>query len=870
MTIYKCKMCGGKLEINHNESTAVCEYCGTKQTLPRLDDEKRATLFERANHLRRAYEYDKAIAVIEEILNEDHTDAEAYWLLVLCRYGIEYVEDLKTHKRIPLVNRTQPVSIYADEDYKAALKYADADQKVIYEEEAQVIDKIQKNILDISQNEKPFDIFICYKEKDERGNRTPDSVLANEIYHRLTDEGFRVFFSRITLENKLGTKYEPYIYAALHSARVMIVIGTKPEYFNTVWVKNEWSRYLSLIKKGAGKTIIPAYKNMDPYDLPKEFSNLQALDMNQIGFMQDLVRGIQKLLNVGKEETKSEGINVDSLLKRVFIFLEEGDFDNADKYCERILDSDPQNALAYLGKLMAEVRVNKQEKLVECKKPFDNSKNYQKVIRYGDQKLKDTLSGYIDQINQRIENERKERLYQEGCKLLDGASHAADFEEAIGIFQQIKDYKDVENFLNKAEEGRKDAVYEQAKGLMKKDRKKAIEYFNSIIDWKDSEEKVQEIKQIENKQRKKYTYIAFSFVAVIVLAIAIQVGKSVYHSKIQHDKYNEALNLIDNNQYVEAIDILKEIEDVEDAHQRLVLVKKKLYDDANHLIDDGEIQEAKDILSILVDNNLIENDDKAYQYINGMIYMDEGNYFDAYLMFEKIVDYRDASQLYQESKYLYAKECIRLERYDDAYSLFYELKKYEDSETRANEVINDMIANASVGDSLYFGSYEQDQIDGNGKEMIEWIVLDKQEDRILVVSRYGLEEMQYRDNDDEKTWEECSLRRWLADTFLTEAFRESEQNQILWVENVNSNKGDNSYKSMDQIFLLNKNEIKEYFNDKEKTLTKTNENENKAWWLRSIDNLGYYIDEKGEVNYNTFGQYKKMLVRPAMWIGISN
>ena len=116
MTIYKCKMCGGKLEINHNESTAVCEYCGTKQTLPRLDDEKRATLFERANHLRRAYEYDKAIAVIEEILNEDHTDAEAYWLLVLCRYGIEYVEDLKTHKRIPLVNRTQPVSIYADED----------------------------------------------------------------------------------------------------------------------------------------------------------------------------------------------------------------------------------------------------------------------------------------------------------------------------------------------------------------------------------------------------------------------------------------------------------------------------------------------------------------------------------------------------------------------------------------------------------------------------------------------------------------------------------------------------------------------------------------------------------------------------------
>ena len=116
MSIFKCKMCGGTLEIQNNESVATCEYCGTKQTLPRLDDEKRANLYDRANQFRRNNEFDKAAALYEQIVAEDTGDAEAYWSLVLCRYGIEYVEDPATHKRVPTVNRAQFTSIYADTD----------------------------------------------------------------------------------------------------------------------------------------------------------------------------------------------------------------------------------------------------------------------------------------------------------------------------------------------------------------------------------------------------------------------------------------------------------------------------------------------------------------------------------------------------------------------------------------------------------------------------------------------------------------------------------------------------------------------------------------------------------------------------------
>lgn len=385
MTIFKCKMCGGTLEFNPGDTVAVCDSCGTKQTLPKLDDDRRANLYDRANHFRRSNEYDKAMGIYEQILAEDNTDAEAYWSLVLCRYGIEYVEDPATHKRVPTVNRAQFTSIFDDDNYKSALHYADAAQREVYESEAKAINEIQKGILAISQKEQPFDVFICYKETDNSGRRTPDSVLANDLYHQLTQEGFKVFFARITLEDKLGTAYEPYIFAALNSAKVMVVLGTKPEYFNAVWVKNEWSRYLALVKNSGGKKmLIPAYKDMDPYDLPEEFSHLQAQDMGKLGFMQDLIRGIKKIISAdapkaaAKETVVVSGGNaaVEPLLKRAFMFLEDGNWQEADTYCEKVLDQDPENARAYLGKLMAQLHIATKEKLPNCATELTQNDNY--------------------------------------------------------------------------------------------------------------------------------------------------------------------------------------------------------------------------------------------------------------------------------------------------------------------------------------------------------------------------------------------------------------------------------------------------------------------------------------------------------------
>lgn len=334
MAIIKCKMCGGDMELNTDQRCGTCEYCGSTMTLPKVDDEQRAAAFNRGNHFRRIGEFDKALTVYEHIVQEDEADAEAHWCCALCRFGIEYVKDPASGVYIPTCHRASFDSFLEDVDYKAALQYADAVARIQYQKDGEKIAEIQRNILSVSQKESPFDIFICYKESDEHGHRTIDSTLAQEIYYQLTEAGYRVFFSRITLEDKVGQEYEPYIFAALHSAKVMIVVGTKAEYLNAIWVKNEWGRFLALMKEDRKKLLIPCYRDMDPYDMPEQLSVLQSYDMSKIGFIQDLTRGISKVLNKEEKQTVREtvvvqsegGANVDALLKRGYMALEDNEW----------------------------------------------------------------------------------------------------------------------------------------------------------------------------------------------------------------------------------------------------------------------------------------------------------------------------------------------------------------------------------------------------------------------------------------------------------------------------------------------------------------------------------------------------------------
>ena len=423
MAVFKCKMCGGGLDITEGMTVCECEYCGSVQTVPQLDDEKKINLFTRANRLRYACEFDKASGVYEALVSDFPEEAEAYWGLLLCKYGIEYVDDPATGKKVPTCHRSSFESIMEDPDFEMVMECSDVASRAVYREEAKAIEALRIAINEVSSKEAPCDIFICYKETDESGNRTIDSVIAQDVYQALVEKGYKVFFSRISLEDKLGREYEPYIFAALNSAKIMLAFGTDYEYYNAVWVKNEWSRFLSLIEKGEKKVLIPCFKGIDAYDMPKEFARLQAQDMGKVGAMQDLLRGIEKIMGTKNQKTgvpnlavKEGDLTKMGLLKRTFMFIEEGDWSNAERYAEKVLDLDPENGEAYLAKAMTDLRIPSLLVLRDVS-VFENNANTKKALRYGSDSLRNDIQGYIDSYKTaeklRLKAEEERRIKEE-------------------------------------------------------------------------------------------------------------------------------------------------------------------------------------------------------------------------------------------------------------------------------------------------------------------------------------------------------------------------------------------------------------------------------------------------------------------------
>ena len=797
MAVFKCKMCGGTIEFEQGDTVGVCDCCGTKQTLPKVNDEVIANLFNRANNLRLKAEFDKASEIYEKILNEDNTIAEAHWGVVLCKYGIEYVEDPSTFKRVPTCHRAQYESIMTDDDYIAAIENSDAVQQGIYTQQALEISAIQKNILAIVNEEKPFDVFICYKETDENGKRTVDSALANDIYYQLTQEGLKVFYAAITLEDKLGKEYEPYIFAALQSAKVMLAVGTKPEHFEAVWVKNEWSRFLKLMKTDRSKLLIPCYRDMDAYDLPEEFAHLQAQNMSKIGFVNDIVRGIKKVTGGGEKAqsayaappAEASGGNVASLLKRAFMFLEDGKWSEANEYCEKVLDQDPECAEAYLGKLMAELGISSKDNLRDAGLPFDNNDNAVKAGRF-DPVLAEKFKADNDYIRERIETARKQKIYDNAAHYMNSAKTETYFMKAADGFASIKGFKDADE---KAEDCRKEAIYVKAKRLQSTTAyKSAIELYSQITDWKDSREKLDKCKreyeeQIKKEEKKKE--IAKKFLMIAVPAFAAMIAFFI------------VLNAV-----------------------------------------------------ILPASN----------YKKALTAANAGNYDMAIILFKNNLDYKDTGKKIEE--------CY--------------IGKYGEEKWNAIKAIK-------VGDSYMFGSYEQDNDTSNGEEEIEWRVLAKEDNRILVISKYALDCQQYNKEETAVTWETCSLRKWLNDSFINSAFSSMEQeiimSSIVKAEKNPSNSTDPGKDTTDKVFLLSITEAVKYFSDDDDRMcvptacaieqgAYTNSFHTKSgknaciWLLRSpgyASDYAAYVDSDGyNRNFGGYVNYGHACVRPALWIEI--
>ena len=482
-----------------------------------------------------------------------------------------------------------------------------------------------------------------------------------------------------------------------------------------------------------------------------------------------------------------------ALLERAFMFLEDGDWAKADIYCESVLDQEPKCAEAYLGKLMAEVKVRKKADLSKAKEPLDQTDNYSKVMRFADESLRESLS-------KAKELQHNEQRYTEAVACMAAASDEDAYRSASQKFLLLGSYKDsssrreqciqradriIADRRQREEIKRKEDIYSRAEKCMRlgtvEGCNSAIRLYESIPGYRSSAEqisecrrKIEEIKAKEaarqvavEKAKKKAKKIAIIAAPIVCVCIVLVIVLTTVI--IPKQKCNKALDMIESGDYQQALILLKSL----------------------------------------------------------------------------------------PQKYIQSVESL-------------------------------MLAKAIPGDTVFFGEYEQDNLTSNGKEGIEWLVLDKKNDKVLLISKHVLVDKAFDESGSNATWENCSLRKWLNADFINDAFSTAEQSKIQSTQ-VPADKNpkfdvDSGNPTTDKVFLLSVLEVEKYFSSaetKELFDVVAGSNVSNPWWLRTsgasgsifnfsdgFQNCATLITIGGAISYggNPVGTAKG--VRPAMWVSI--
>ena len=351
-----CKMCGGDISPDDGTGVCECEHCGSRQTYPLRYFGEYAEMYNKACQLRLRNDYEGAEKLFTRLCEDITDEAEGYWGMVMCRWGVEYEDDPVSGMKIAVCTRTAAGELTGDPYYHGALLTASPMQAAFYRREAAALEMLRRETVERIGTGERYDVFICCRTTDDSGNSTSDSVVAGEICHQLTQEGIKVFYAPVTLGDMPENQQEPYITAAIGNSSVLLVVGCRIENFGVPRFRSEWSRCAAGAKKDSGRRLLVCLKNTDPRSLPAELAGFSVKDVTRMGFLSDIIRSVNALAEEsGSSRPRSIAKKTpEKLIRRMKIFLADEDFDAAEEYSGLILDADPYCWQAHYARFLGD------------------------------------------------------------------------------------------------------------------------------------------------------------------------------------------------------------------------------------------------------------------------------------------------------------------------------------------------------------------------------------------------------------------------------------------------------------------------------------------------------------------------------------
>lgn len=363
-------------------------------------------------------------------------------------------------------------------------------------------------------------------------------------------------------------------------------------------------------------------------------------------------------------------------------------------------------------------------------------------------------------------------------------------------------------------------------------------------------------------------------------------------------RYNYAWEKIAEKEYEEAEKVL----DGANGYAYVEEIKQlRQYLDGLKAFENEKYHEAKELLEPISGQYNVAEELWECDYRIALYYMSKEKYSKAKEILETLSAMHDVSESLTECNYQIAVEYMEAGTDEKAKAIFMTLGDYKESQSKL-EIILAREPKWKIGDAVIFGTYEQDNNVNNGKEAIEWVVLEVKDGKVLLVSKYALDFKRYHEEWENVTWETCTLRAWLNQEFLSEAFSETEQTCIVKTSLKNPN---NSYwgtssgnSTKDKIFLLSEEEVTQYFNSNSARKVQLTEYAKAqggrysksastygygSWWLRTAgisNDFVMVVDSDGSISesgdsvacYGDIDEYgnkeggANSVVRPALWL----
>lgn len=412
---FKCKNCGGIMQAVANEEGVLkCEYCESIFTIPKIDSDAEVLQYLNiGEHGLDTCHFDDAFTAYQKAALLNKKEPEAYWGMALATAGVQYLDDCEQKHLQPIVHNITGKDFSKDKNYLKAISLATYEQKAEYIQKANEINDIHKKFYDLKQSGLYYDCFICVKVTEDGSERhTEDSVIANKIYDLLKEEGFNPFYSEEEIQGRTGSDYEAMILYALHSSPCMFVVCTNEDYLQTPWVKNEYTRFLKMLRdeEKERESLTFVFQNNVVEKLPGVAGKIQGINFktfNASEKIKDFVEkfAVKNIPEIARKEYSSDvyvkkqtmkqsvvkrqltaatigeiTVSDQSKLKMANQFLERDNFASAASLCKNMIRENPSNSEAYWMLFLAENNCSNEKEFKNLQAEVDDFDNLEKAI----------------------------------------------------------------------------------------------------------------------------------------------------------------------------------------------------------------------------------------------------------------------------------------------------------------------------------------------------------------------------------------------------------------------------------------------------------------------------------------------------------